>query len=76
MAPDQIVRLTIQPGGDRLDHGPGMVSPAAFYLVQVATVDGDRVSQLRLGEATMPPPFANVVVWGRPVLIHVLFTPR
>jgi hypothetical protein len=72
MAPDQVARLALQLSGDRLQHRLGMIAPAALDLIQLAAVDGDGVRKLRLRQAPMLAPFANVVWWGGLIVSHLL----
>jgi len=72
MSPDQIGRLTVKFGGDSLKHRLCMIAPAAFDLAQLTAMNGDGVRELGLGQAAMPSPFPDVVLWGDWLVGHVL----
>jgi len=76
MTTDQVVRRAPEDGGDRLDHRFTVIAPAPFNFVELASVHCDRARQLRLCQATVSAPFADVVLRRRLVVGHFFLGSR
>ena len=73
---NEVVGLALKPSCDRFQHQLGVVAPTTLNLIQLAAINADGLSQLRLGKSAVSAPLTDVVGGRRMLSIHFLGNPN
>jgi hypothetical protein len=76
VSPDQVVRIALKLGRDRLKHLLGVIAAPALNFIEMAAIDSDGFCELGLCETPMSPPFPNEVPGSGAGLIHFALAPH